>query len=50
MAERRFNLVCFETLQFGAESHTLETYRKIGGYQSWERVLKGELTREAIID
>ena len=50
MAERRFNLVCFETLQFGAESYTLESYRKIGGYQSWERVLKGELTREAIID
>jgi NADH-quinone oxidoreductase subunit F len=50
VAERRFNLVCFETLQYGAESHTLESYRKIGGYQSWERVLKGELTRDAIID
>jgi NADH-quinone oxidoreductase subunit F len=50
VVERRFNLVCFEPLQFGAESHTLESYRAIGGYQSWERVLKGELTRDAIID
>ena len=50
MAERRFNLVCFETLQYGAESHTLESYRKIGGYQTWQKVLKGELTRDAIID
>jgi NADH-quinone oxidoreductase subunit F len=50
VAERRFNLVCFETLQFGGASHTLESYRKIGGYQAWERVLKGEINRDAIID
>jgi hypothetical protein len=34
VAERRFNLVCFETLRFGGEAHTLETYRKIGGYEA----------------
>jgi NADH-quinone oxidoreductase subunit F len=50
VAERRFNLVCFETLQFGGQSHTLESYRKIGGYEVWQKVLKGELTRDAIID
>ena len=50
MAERQFNLVCFETLKFGAQSHTYETYRKIGGYDVWEKVLRGELTRDAIID
>jgi len=50
VAERQFNLVCFETLQFGKEPYSLENYRKIGGYESWQKVLKGELTREAIID
>ena len=50
MAERQFNLVCFETLKFGAESHTLESYRKLGGYETWQRVLKGELSRDAIIE
>ena len=44
MAERQFNLVCFETLKFGAQSHTYENYRKIGGYDVWEKVLRGELT------
>ena len=41
MAERQFNLVCFETLKFGEQSHTYETYRKIGGYDVWEKVLRG---------
>jgi len=50
VAERQFNLVCFETLKFGEQSHTYETYRKIGGYDVWEKVLRGELTRDTIID
>ena len=50
MAERQFNLVCFEPLKFGNQSHTFETYRKIGGYDVWEKVLRGELTRDTIID
>ncbi|HVJ30811.1 MAG TPA: NADH-quinone oxidoreductase subunit F, partial [Gammaproteobacteria bacterium] len=50
MAERQFNQVCFETLKFGERSHTYETYREIGGYESWEKVLRGELTRDTIID
>ncbi|MGH8272440.1 MAG: NADH-quinone oxidoreductase subunit F, partial [Gammaproteobacteria bacterium] len=31
--------VCFATLQFD-EPWTLENYRKIGGYEAWERILK----------
>ncbi len=32
--------VCFTTKQYGDESHTLESYLKTGGYQSWEKILK----------
>ena len=43
------NLVCFNT--FGSdESWTLATYEKHDGYQSWRKVLAGELTPEEIID
>lgn len=50
MAERQFNLTCYETLQFPHECFSLENYRKIGGYDVWQRVLKGEFTRDAIIE
>ncbi|MDX1593689.1 MAG: NADH-quinone oxidoreductase subunit NuoF [Gammaproteobacteria bacterium] len=43
------NEVCFRTLHLD-EPHTLESYRSVGGYASWERILKGELQPEAIID
>jgi NADH-quinone oxidoreductase subunit F len=43
------NLVCFEPLQY-ERPWLLETYRKIGGYQSWEKILRGELTRDQVID
>ncbi len=43
------NLVCFNT--FGSEeSHTLATYEKHGGYQSWRKILAGELTPEQVIE
>ena len=43
------NLVCFST--FGSEeSWTLETYEKHDGYQTWRKVLAGELTPGEIID
>jgi NADH-quinone oxidoreductase subunit F len=48
MPER--NLVCYATLQFDREPWSLENYRKCGGYEAWERVLKGELSRADIID
>jgi len=43
------NLVCFEPLQY-ERSWELATYRKIGGYQAWEKILRGELTKEQVID
>jgi NADH:ubiquinone oxidoreductase subunit F (NADH-binding) len=50
VAERQFNLVSLETLKFEHEPWSLENYRKIGGYESWQKVLRGELSRDAIID
>ncbi len=44
------NQVCFETLQFGDQSHTLETYRKIGGYQALERILKEKMSPADVIE
>ena len=43
------NLVCFEPL--GMErSWTLETYRKIGGYQAWEKILREKPDPKTIIE
>ena len=43
------NEVCFQTLQFD-EPWTLESYRKAGGYQAWEKILKEKMSPEDIID
>ncbi len=43
------NLVCFETLGQD-QPWSLATYRKLGGYESWQRILAGKLTREQVID
>ncbi len=43
------NLVCFHTLGKD-EPWSLQAYRADGGYESWERVLKGELKAPEIID
>lgn len=43
------NLVCFEPL--GLErSWELATYRSIGGYEAWERILREKTPREQIIE
>jgi NADH-quinone oxidoreductase subunit F len=43
------NLVCFEPL--GLERPwELATYRSIGGYEAWERILREKVTREQVID
>ena len=43
------NLVCFQTL--GREQPaSLRTYREVGGYEVWEGILAGKLTREQVID
>ena len=45
----KMNLVVFEPLAL-ERPWTLETYRKIGGYQVWERILADKPPREQIID
>jgi NADH-quinone oxidoreductase subunit F len=43
------NLTCFST--FGAdEPWTFETYRKHGGYEAWDKILRGELTPEQVVE
>lgn len=42
------NLVCFATL--GHERPwSIDTYRSIGGYKAWEKILSGGMTREQVI-
>ena len=43
------NLVLFESLKLD-KPWTLETYRRIGGYEVWEKTLREKPTRESIID
>jgi len=43
------NQVCFTTLQFD-EPWTLESYRKVGGYQAWERILRERILPEDVIE
>ncbi len=45
----KMNLVVFEPLAL-ERSWTLETYRKIGGYQVWEKILAEKPPREQIIE
>ncbi|HKT73763.1 MAG TPA: NADH-quinone oxidoreductase subunit NuoF [Steroidobacteraceae bacterium] len=45
----KMNLVVFEPLKL-ERSWTLETYRKIGGYDVWEKILAEKPPRESIID
>jgi NADH-quinone oxidoreductase subunit F len=45
----KMNLVVFEPLKL-ERSWTLETYRKIGGYEVWEKILGDKPPREQIID
>jgi NADH-quinone oxidoreductase subunit F len=45
----KFNLNLFESLHL-ANSWTLATYRQIGGYEIWEKILAGGLTQEQVID
>jgi NADH-quinone oxidoreductase subunit F len=43
------NLLCFETLGHD-EPASLATYRKLGGYAAWEKILAGQMTRDQVID
>ncbi|MCU0976354.1 MAG: NADH-quinone oxidoreductase subunit NuoF [Steroidobacteraceae bacterium] len=43
------NQVVFEPLKY-ERSWTLETYRRIGGYEAWERILREKTPPDAIIE
>jgi NADH-quinone oxidoreductase subunit F len=45
----KLNLVVFEPLKL-ERPWTLETYRTIGGYEVWEKIIREKPTRESIID
>jgi NADH-quinone oxidoreductase subunit F len=45
----KFNLTLFEVLKY-ERSWELETYRKIGGYEVWERIVRDKPPREEIIE
>ena len=42
--------VCFTTKQFKDEPYSLENYRKIGGYQAWEKILKEKTDPVEVIE
>ncbi len=43
------NRICFTTLAYD-QPWTLETYRKVGGYEAWERILRERPSRDEIIE
>jgi len=50
MVERQ-NTVCFRTLHLDPDvRHTLESYRSVGGYVQWEKILKEKPDPATIID
>ncbi|MGH8496290.1 MAG: NADH-quinone oxidoreductase subunit F, partial [Gammaproteobacteria bacterium] len=49
MTELQFNLVSFSTLGHD-RPYALETYRKVGGYEALERILRERMPPDAIIE
>ncbi len=43
------NLLLFEALKYD-RPWTLDSYRKIGGYDIWEKMLAEKPTRDSVID
>ena len=48
MTDKPMNQVCYSTLQFD-EPWTYENYLKIGGYQSWQKIIEEKLTPEDVV-
>jgi len=47
----RLNTVCFRTMHLDAAvRHTLESYRSVGGYVQWERILKDKPDAGSLIE
>ena len=49
MSDIELNLTCFETLKYD-EPWSFETYKKIGGYTVWERILRDKAPPAEIIE
>jgi NADH-quinone oxidoreductase subunit F len=43
------NLLCFETLAH-PEPWSLATYRRLGGYEAWQKILDGKQSRDEVIN
>ncbi len=44
------NQICFEPLKFGDESHTLESYLKIGGYEALKKIIADKMSAMDVIE
>ena len=49
MSDVTLNLNCYETLQYD-EPWSLETYRKIGGYEAWEKIIAENIPPKDVIE
>ena len=49
MADREINNVCYATLKFD-QPWTMENYRRVGGYQAWEKILREGTAPASIVD
>ncbi|MEM7466496.1 MAG: NADH-quinone oxidoreductase subunit NuoF [Pseudomonadota bacterium] len=49
MSDVTLNLNCYETRQYD-EPWSLETYKKIGGYQAWEKILSESIPPKDVIE
>ncbi|MGR8919068.1 MAG: NADH-quinone oxidoreductase subunit F, partial [Gammaproteobacteria bacterium] len=49
MSDIQLNLTCYATREYD-EPWTLETYRKIGGYQAWEKIISEKTPPADIIE
>jgi NADH-quinone oxidoreductase subunit F len=49
MSSLELNLTCFETRQYD-EPWSYKTYKKIGGYEAWERIVREKISPSDIID
>lgn len=44
------NQICFTTLQFGHQAHTLESYREVGGYEALEKIFREGMSPDDVIE
>ena len=49
MSEIELNLTCYETRNHD-EPWSYDTYRKIGGYSAWEKILREKIPPEDVIE